>query len=230
MDTAARARLDPVVADLQRIFGARLEAVVAYGRHAHEQAHSLALVSSLTLDDLTAMGTAAARWHHAGAATPLVLPRDEFAQSLDAFPIEYGEIIDTHVVLHGTDPFAGIGIDARDLRRAIEAQAASHVLHLRENYIEDAGWPAALDTLVRRSAPGFALLLRRMARLDGAPSESVADLSHWAASRAGLDPRVVGDVLALAIEPSPAVDAVRLFPEYVAAMETLLRAIDQWAD
>ncbi|MCC7177682.1 MAG: hypothetical protein IT177_04755 [Acidobacteria bacterium] len=228
MDTAIRARLDPVVADLQRIFGARLEAVVAYGRHAHEHAHSLALVSSLTLDDLTAMAAAAARWHHAGAATPLVLPRDEFAQSLDAFPIEYGEIIDTHVVLLGTDPFAGIGIDTRDLRRAIEAQAASHLLHLRENFIEDAGRPGDIDALVRRSAPGFALLLRRMARLDGAASESVADLSHWAATRPGLDPRVVGDVLALATDPAPGVDAVRLFPEYLATMDALLRAIDQW--
>ena len=230
MDTAARARLDPVVADLQRIFGARLEAVVAYGRHSSEQAHSLALVASLTMDDLTAMAAAASRWHLGGAATPLVLPRDEFAQSLDAFPIEYGEIIDTHVVLVGQDPFAGIGIDRQDLRRAVEAQAASHLLHLRENYVDDAARPSATDALVRRSAPGFALLLRRMARLDGAPSESVADLSHWASLRAGLDPRVVGDVLALAAEPSPGVDAVRLFPEYLSTMVALLHVIDQWTD
>lgn len=230
MDTAARARLDPVVADLQRIFGARLEAVVAYGRHAHEPAHSLALVSSLTMDDLTAMAGVAARWHHAGAATPLVLPRHEFAQSLDAFPIEYGEIIDTHVVLIGHDPFAGIGIDRLDLRRAVEAQAASHLLHLRENYVEGAARPAAIHALVRQSAPGFALLLRRMARLERAPCETAADVSNWAAARAGLDPRVVGDVLALATEPAPGVDALRLFPDYLAAMDALLRLIDQWPD
>jgi hypothetical protein len=230
MDTAARARLDPVVADLQRIFGARLEAVVAYGRQTNEQAHSLALVSSLTLDDLTAMAAAASRWHHAGAATPLVLPRDEFRQSLDAFPIEYGEIIDTHTVLVGHDPLAGVAINPLDLRRAVEALAASHLLHLRENYIDEAAHPSALDALVRRSAPGFALLLRRMARLDGAPTESVADLSHWAATRAGLDPRVVGDVLAIATDPAPAVDALRLFPDYLATMDTLLRVIDQWPE
>lgn len=230
MDTAARARLDPVVADLQRIFGARLEAVVAYGRHTSEQVHSLALVSSLTMDDLRAMASTASQWHHAGAATPLVLPRDEFAQSLDAFPIEYGEIIDTHVVLVGQDPFAGIGIDRLDLRRAVEAQAASHLLHLRENYVEDAARPSAVAALVRNSAPGFALLLRRMARLDGVPCETVADLSHWAAARAGLDPRIVGDVLALATEPTPGVDALRLYPEYLATMGALLRVIDQWPD
>jgi hypothetical protein len=159
-----------------------------------------------------------------------VLPRDEFAKSLDAFPIEYGEIIDTHVVLVGEDPFAGIAIDRLDLRRAVETQAASHLLHLRENYVEDAARPSAVDALVRRSAPGFALLLRRMARLDGAPSENVADLSHWAATRAKLDPRVVGDVLALTTEPAPGVDALRLFPDYLSTMDALRRVIDQWPD
>lgn len=215
---------------MERIFGARLEAVVAYGRDASELAHSLVLVSSLTPDDLTAMAAAAPSWHHAGAATPLVLPRDEFAQSLDAFPIEYGEIIDTHVVLVGRDPFAGIGIDRADLRRALETQAASHLLHLRENYVDGGARPSAIGALVRQSAPGFALLVRRMARLDGAPAESVADLSRWAATRAGLDPRVVGDVLALATDPAPGVDAVRIFPEYLATVDALLREIDQWPD
>ncbi len=206
MDTASRGRLDGVIADLQRIFGARLEAVVAYGRAAAEGTHSLALVSSLTMDDLNALAIVAPRWHQGGAATPLVVPRDEFSRSLDAFPIEYGEIIDTHVLLVGEDPFAGIHINPEDVRRAVEVQAASLLLHLRENFVESAGRPSALHALIRDSAPGFALLLRRMAHLDGHPAETNGDLSRWASTRAGLDPRVVGDVLAIGSEANAAVD------------------------
>src|SRR5918993_2958967 len=229
MDTAFRGGLDRVIADLERIFGARLESVVAYGHQAEEGTHSLALVGSLTMDDLQALALFAPHWHRAGAATPLVLPRDEFARSLDAFPIEYGEIIDTHEVLVGPDPFLDIRINVEDVRRAVEMQAASLLLHLRENYVESGGRPAALTALVRDSAPGFALLLRRMAQLDGRAAATSAELSQWAATRALLDARVVGDVLAVGSDASAPVDPVRLFPGFLDTMSALLRVIDRWS-
>lgn len=229
MEPDLHTRLDLVVAGLRRTFGDRLVAVVAYGRPSREWSHSLALVTSLTMDDLTGLAAAAPGWHRAGAATPLVIPRDEFARSLDAFPIEYGDIIDAHTVLVGDDPFAAVRIDRLDFRRAVEVQAASHLLHLREDYIETGGRPTAVGTLVHDSAPGFAQLLRRMAHLDDAPADSAAALSHWAATRAGLDARIVGDVLALAGEGVPAVDAARLFPDYLFTVSALRQFVDQWS-
>ena len=78
-------------------------------------------------------------------------------------------------------------------------------------------------------APAFAQLLRRMAHLDNAPADSAAALSHWAAARIGLDARVVGDMLALASDGLPAVDATRLFPDYLQAVTALRHFIDQWS-
>jgi hypothetical protein len=228
MDSAPRPASDAPVADLQRIFGERLEAVVAYGIASTDWSRSLALVSSLTPEDLSALAVAAPSWHARGMATPLVMPHREFARSLDAFPIEYGEIIDAHTVLVGADPFAGVRIAPHDLRRALEAQTASHLIHLRENFMESGGRPAAVAVLVRDSAPGFFALLRRLARLDGAEGGTATELAQWATARAGLDARVVGDVIALATEATPAVDPVRLFPDYLHALEALLAAIDQW--
>ncbi len=221
-------RLQAVVSGLQRIFGARLEAVVAYGPPNQPAPHCLALVTSLTFDDLSTLATAAAIWHEAGAATPLVVPHDEFAASLDAFPIEYGEIIDTHTPLYGDDPFAGIAIDAGDLRRAVEVQAASLLLHLRENFIEVEGTPADVDRLVHESAPAFAALLRRIARLDGAPAADTMALARWATHRASLDPRIIGDVLSLADGTGQGIDAGRLFPDYLTAVATVRQLIDRW--
>ena len=157
-----------------------------------------------------------------------IMPRMEFAQSVDAFPVEYGDIIDTHVVLAGVDPFEEVRIAPTDLRRALEGRTASHLLHLRENFMEIGGRPTAVDALVRESAPGFHAILRRLALLDGAPAEPPAALARWATDRVGLDARVVGDVLALSTESAPAVDPLRLFPQYVSTVTTLLHAIDQW--
>jgi hypothetical protein len=228
MDTAARARRDAPVADLQRIFGNRLEAVVAYGGEPTGWSRSLALVSSLTMDDLAALAAAAPAWHGHGIATPLIVPRVEFAHSLDAFPVEYGEIIDTHTVLVGADPFADVRIAPQDLRRALEGRTASHLLHLRENFVDVGGQPAAVEALVKDSAAGFHAILKRLAGLDGAHPESTTALAQWAAARAALDPRVVSDILALATEAAPGVDAGRLFPEYLYTVEALLHAIDRW--
>jgi hypothetical protein len=228
METASRTEPHLLVSDLRRIFGDRLDAVVAFGGRPSHWSRTLALVGSLTMDDLTALAAAAPAWHGRGIATPLVLPRVEFAKALDAFPVEYGEIIDTPTVLAGTDPVAGVDIAPGDLRRALETRTASHLLHLRENFIEMGGRPTMVEALVRESAPGFQSLLRRMARLDGTSIDTPTALAQWAAARAGLDARIVSDVLAVANEPAPAVDAVRLFPEYLDTVEALLHLIDRW--
>lgn len=228
MNNAHGGSLAVALHDLQNIFGARLLAFVAYGEAEATPATSLALVDSITADDLGACASRVASWHRAGCATPLLLTRDEFAGSLDAFPIEYGEILETHRPLFGADPFTGLVIRDEDLRRACEVQVKSHLVHLRENFIECGGRPAAVAELVADSAPAFALLLRRLARLDDVVCKTSQELAAYATSRPRLDARVVGDVLALAKNPDAGVDAVKLYPGYLAAMETLLRYADRW--
>ena len=229
MDSAAGGPLADLLLDLQRTFGDRLEAFVAYGQPGAAPAPSLAIVRSLTEEDLSACAARATDWHRAGAATPLLLIGEEFARSLDAFPIEYGEILDTHRVLFGANPFRGLTIGTEDLRRGCEVQAKSHLLHLRENYIDCGARPSAVASLVIASAPAFETLLRQVARLDGQAATTGAELGAYAAARVGLDPRVVGDVIALAGSGASAgVDATRLFSNYLAAMERLARFIDAW--
>lgn len=229
MDSSHGGPLAATLHDLQQIFGDRLQAFVAHGRPDESPAPSLAIVHSVTADDLAACAARASSWLRAGSATPLLLSRDEFAGSLDAFPIEFGEIIDTHRVIVGADPFFGLSIRPEDVRRACEVQVKSHLLHLRENYIECGGRPAAIESLVADSAPGFAALLRRLASLDDLPHDTAAELGAYAAARPRLDPRVVGNLLAIMASGSGAgVDAVRLFPDYLAAVEQLARFIDGW--
>src|SRR5918994_7351920 len=160
-----------LVSDLRNVFGDRLRSVVAYGPqldgHTDSPLTCLALVSTLTMGDLEGCARTETRWRRAGVATPLILPDAEFRSSLDAFPLEYGEIVRAHQRVFGDDPFQGVSIAREDLRRACETQIKSHLVHLREGFIEAAGEPRAIAGLVTASAPAFAALLRHVAHLTG---------------------------------------------------------------
>lgn len=222
-----------LLADLQGIFGDRLTSVVAYGGpldgNAGAPVASLALVASLTMSDLEACARRASHWERGGIATPLLLPVDEFRRSLDAFPLEFGEILRAHARLFGDDPFAGLTIPREHLRTACETQVKSHLIHLREGFIEAHGDPAAVARLVAASAPAFTALLRNVARLNDVTSSEHMDATRAGARAAGVPDGIVSDLLTLE-QPGAvrAADPARLLPAYLEAVEQLARTIDTW--
>lgn len=229
-----RRRADRLAGDLRSVFAERLRALVLYGTHASREAHgkgeepveTMALVERLDLADLDACARLHGSWQRGGLATPLVLSVADFERSLDAFPLELGAIMTRHEVIVGSDPFVGLAVRADDFRRACEVQARSHVLHLREGFIEAGGDPAAIARLVARSAGALRALLANIAALDGQTADDIGALAHGAARLTGAPAGILGEVLALATG-TPAADAARLFPAYLAAMEQLVGAIDR---
>jgi len=234
--------------ELRGIFGARLQSLVAYGERARATAHgahgaahghahgdaapvqTIVMVETLTGEDLRACAGRVAAWHDAGLATPLVLAAHEFARSLDAFPLEFGAIIADHTLMAGRNPFEGMTVDAADLRRAVEVQARSHLLHLREGFLETRGRPEALAVLIEQSAPAFAALLSSLARLDGQPSHDAGAVARHAERLLSVPGGVVAEVVALAgPREISSQDATRLFPSYLDAVEKLVSYIDQWS-
>ena len=224
---------DTLTRDLGGIFRGRLLSVVVYGGQVDGNAtaplQSLALVSSLSAGDLEACAQLSADWTRGGIGTPLILPDSEFRASLDVFPLEYGEIVRAHTLVYGADPFAGVTITPGDLRLACEAQAKSHLLHLRQGYMQTGGRLPAVARLVAQSAPAFAALLRNVGRLTGVQTSDRMEATRQGARAAGLPDDTVSAVLALE-HPSavPASDPARLFPAYLAAVERLAAVVDQW--
>ena len=228
-----KATAESLVADLRNAFGDRLRAVVAYGPLLEGNTQApltcLALVGSLSAEDLEACAKRAHRWNSMHVATPLIMPEQEFIRSLDTFPLEYGEIIRTHSLVYGSDPFSGAAIATEDLRRACELQAKSHLVHLREAYIETAGRPAAIATLVTSAAPGFTALLRNVARLNGVLTGDRVEVTRAGARAVGVPEGLVTEMLDMEHQRGVmAADASRLFPEYLGAVEQLARAVDTW--
>jgi hypothetical protein len=201
--------------DMREMFGDRLRSVVMYAitdRGPGTPQPTLVIVEALTPADLRACAGLVAKWHEAGLATPLILEGSEFARSLDAFPYEFGAILADHTIVSGENPFSGLRVDPADIRRACEIQARSHLLHLREGYIETQGRSDALADLIARSAAPLSALLRSVARLKGAQMHD----------------GVLAEVAALYGKELSSDAARRLFPEYLSAVEYLTNEIDRW--
>ena len=219
--------------DLRATFGDRLISLVIYqpaldgGR---SLTPSLAIVDSLTPGDLGACSSRVAAWQEAGLATPLLLTYEEFGRSLDVFPLEFGGILEEHVAIAGPNPFTGLKVEGEHLRHACEVQARSHLLHLREGYLETGGRGDRIADLITRSAEALATLIRSVARLRGMPSADVMTVARDLEVAVGLS----GDTLPLVISLGPvrplSADAARqLIPKYLEAVQRLTRHVDRWS-
>jgi hypothetical protein len=234
--------------ELREVFGTRLQSLVIYGQRAHADGHAhdphgghaghghdappthtLAIVDSMTSDDLRACAVRIDAWHDAGLATPLLIADHEFEQSLDAFPLEFGAILADHTVVAGGNPFASLAVDPADLRRACEVQARSHLLHLREGFLETRGRADALAVLIVRSAAAFAALVTSIARLEGHATDDATSAARHLERTLGASNSAVEKITKLAdAHDITSAEAERLFGPYLDAVERLVKYVDGW--
>ena len=234
--------------DLRSIFGNRLRSLVVYGLRAQASqgdshgshaahaahlparavAHTLAVVETLSIDDLRACSARVDAWHDGGLATPLVLAAHEFGRSLDAFPFEFGAILADHALVSGRNPFDGLKVETGDLRRACEVQARGHWLHLREGYLETRGRADALAVLIVESAPAFAALLTSVAQLDSVAAGDVAAAARHLERRLSLPSSASAIAALVGVSEISSADAERLFAPYLETVERLVAYIDRW--
>ncbi|HET7218938.1 MAG TPA: hypothetical protein VFJ02_12870 [Vicinamibacterales bacterium] len=231
-----RAATETLVADLERVFGARLRSVVAYGQAQpsdERPLHGLALVESLTFADLQQLVPLALGWRKLALAVPLILPHHEFLRTLDVFPLEYGNIIANHVVVAGSNPFADAQVSVADRRRGCELEAKSHVIHLREGFLETGGDARQVVNLIAASAASFRSVLENIIRLERGPeswtgSADDAALATQAADVIGIPAPLVAEVLASSRGSSTIADPAALLARYIDASERIWRFVDGW--
>jgi hypothetical protein len=223
--------------DLGRVFNGRLQSLVVYAGHDGDGTlHSLAVVEALSFRDLTACLPLAESWQRQHLAVPLMLSNDELRRTVDIFPLEYASIIATHAVVFGRSPFDGITIPAGDLRRACEAQAKSHLIHLREAFLESHGEARGVAALIASSGAPFRAILANIARLPeaGAP---VADpivlsddfLARVAETRIGIPAALVRDVLSSSTTGQASIaEPSALLARYIGAAQRVWEYVDRW--
>lgn len=247
--TSWREAADSLRRDLEGVVGGRLRALLVYEAHGilgdqpgssgaggdadirHEDlVHTLGVVDDLGVEDFVRLTGLAPAWEKRRLAVPLLLAPRELARSLDAFPLEFAQILAHHVMVVGDNPFAGMHLEREDLRRACETQVKSHLLHLREGYLQTGGDPRKVAELVAASAVPLKALLANIARLHGVHARSADALLHFvenrlAAASAGLRPIVLIGTRKDALRGPDTADTL---PRYLEAMEQLANVVDGW--
>jgi hypothetical protein len=218
-----------LASDLQRVLGARFVALVAFS-----PSESMAFAETILADDLEALSALADAWHGDGLATPLLLTPQEFHRSLDVFPLEYQAILDRHLVIAGRPPFDNAAVVQEDLRRACEAQARSHLIHLRQGWLQAGAHDEHLAELIERSAAPFHTLLTHVARLEDGfvpsrPDRSSADeLARFAERAIGMPVDLARGIFEIEARPERSRELVGRIGDYLAAAERLWHLVDRW--
>ena len=183
LDAKDRQALESFTDELQRLFGGGLivAALVGEAASACYRPKQTALQTVVVLDTLSPERLRTARpalrgWARQRIPTPLFLDPGYLEGALDTFPLEFREIADFHVVLHG-DPayFSAIRIDRENLRLQVEEQLRGKLLHLWEHYLVAGGRRRELERLLVETLPGFEVPMRGLLRLRDLDATVVED-------------------------------------------------------
>jgi hypothetical protein len=158
------------------------------------------------------------------------LTEEELHLSAAVFPLEFLEIQEQHRVLDGRDPFIGFHVKTDRLREAVVQGLMSHLLRLRQRYVEGGGSVEATTILLPLSITSAVPLLRGVQRLLGRPVLSHSDaVIKDVAEQLQLDLQGLLDALLLKRGQisSGSYELPRLFDRYLQAVTLLTRAVER---
>ncbi len=97
-----------------------------------------------------------------GIAPPVFVTKRYIEGALDAFPIEFLEMMSAYRVLTGEDPLASLVFERESVRLQAEREGRRFLLLLRRGYLSAAGDRDRLSGLIAESLPGYFALFRAM--------------------------------------------------------------------
>lgn len=127
-----------------------------------------------------------------GLAIPLVFDKNHIATSLDTFPIEFSDMRKRHILLFGTDPLEGAGIETKNLRYQCERELKSIIINLRRGYLQSGGRKDNIQTLLENSLSSVIAACRGMVYLSAkTPSDSIDMLIEEVKSIYNIEPEAI---------------------------------------
>jgi hypothetical protein len=229
--------LQTYVKEVTGTFGEQMEGLLLYGSAVRGEflpgrsnLNILLLVSSYDSAVLKQYSALHRRWSKEQIMVPLFLTEEELHMSAAVFPLEFLEIQEQHRVLSGRDPFIGFHVKTDRLRDAVVQGFASHLLRLRQRYVEGGGGDEATTILLPLSITSILPLLRGVQRLLGRPPLAHSDaVISDVAEQLKLDLQGLLGVWLLKrgqISPGPH-EVPRLFDRYLEAVTRLTRTVEQ---
>jgi len=154
--------------------GEELQSLVVYGSAVRggflEGRSDVDLLVVLRTDDrslLETIGGALLLARTSARIESMILRGDELQRAADVFPLLYDDVRSRHVLLHGTDPFAGLEISDVHRRLRIEQELRDARIRLRLVLSEAPLLPRLLNGAVARKVKQLRSPLHALLRLRG---------------------------------------------------------------
>lgn len=214
LPAAVRSHLDALARSLEDGQGDNLASLVVYGsavRGGYDEKSSdidvVVVLRDTARDRLVACSNPLLLARHAGRVEAIVLKLAEIAQACDVFPLLYDDIQSCHVLLSGTDAFAGLAISDVHRRLRIEQELREARIRMRRAVVDAMGVEAALAGALERKVKQMRSPLHALLRLRGTPCEDALERVILEAGRVySID---TGPLLRVARDPQLAHTAFR---------------------
>lgn len=230
--------LDELVAQLRQVHGDALCAVVLYGSAASGEEiaglsdlNVLAIVRTIQVETLRALGQTMRAWQEAGHPPVLEMTEAEWRSSADIFPMEYADILERHRVLHGVLPLDGLTVNTEELRLQVEQEAMGKLLRLRRGIMVAGTDHQRQQELLKASLSSLLVIFRAVMRLHGdVPPRDVAHVVASVSARCGFDGTPFSRVAALKRGTAiGAGDTEQVLEGYLSGITTLVRYLDTFS-
>ncbi|MFH1641983.1 MAG: hypothetical protein ABIC04_03720 [Nanoarchaeota archaeon] len=117
---------------LKEELGDNLISIVKFGS---EMDKLLFVINKIDFETLNQIKPVFIRKRKKGDSVPLVFTREELLEGADVFPLEFLDIKHPHKTIYGEELINKINFQKKHVRRQLEFELRSKLIHLRENYI-----------------------------------------------------------------------------------------------
>jgi len=237
MDPKSEKLTREFVKRLHDSLGEDLVSVLLYGSAAsgdfqpdYSDLNVLCVLRVVGVTELRRAGTTIEWWNGQKQATPLLLSLEEALNAVDAFPIEFQDIRQSHAVLHGKNVFADLEVNPQHHRRQVEHELRSTLLRLRARYLALMTKDDEVTQMMAKSVSTFATLTRHALLLHGVEvSTQKRDILKAATAKFGMNPLPFETLLAVREGKQQIVgESVHsLFAAYLEQITRLIQAVDR---
>ncbi|MEQ1472329.1 MAG: nucleotidyltransferase domain-containing protein [Candidatus Acidiferrum sp.] len=229
-------QLKELVSRLKDVAAANLECAILYGSAArgsfhpdHSDLNVLCVLKSLAVEELTRVAPVVRWWAvEQQQPAPLFFTGEELLQSADVFSIELRDMQDNRRVLFGADPIANFHLPTNLHRVQVEHELRTVMLKLRNAYLRTPGEARELTPVLRKSFSSVLTLLRHVIIAFGEePPAAARAIIDRAAELTHSNGAAFVTVLRLREHTDAVSEIVQVYGAYLAALETVIRALDQ---
>jgi predicted nucleotidyltransferase len=237
--TIVQEALKDLLKDLHATHGENLASVVLYGSAAvgddvelRSDYNLLITLHRITPEDLRLAQAPMREWQRLGHPLPVYFTAEELSDAADVFPIEFHQMANARVVLHGRDPFDSLTFSNGNLRHQTEYELRSKLIQLRRMYIPASVSVDKLCDLMSDSLASFAALFRAVLVLYGEEAPvAKPDSVRAAVQRFGLDPGPFEKIFALRASeyvPPSEKEANDIFAAYMEQIDRVIQVVDEF--